>query len=132
MKRLQQEKYTTDNGEILAADIYTLAPYQHLGDGFYTWECGYCRTEHNSRTCGWPIAGQVEKCDKCKNVNLLVSTLTNELNALRASTWADDGRQQELESLRTIQRFNEHDLLDIRRKIIDEVQIAIDKIMKTI
>ena len=76
MKRLQQDKYHDNHADWLAEQIDTLAPCQHISDGFYTWECGSCHRETSSRTCGWPIAGIVEKCQFCEKVNLLVSTAT--------------------------------------------------------
>lgn len=87
-----QEFYKDDNGrEISAALVEFISPYQHLVDGFYRWECGGCKNEDGSRSCGWPIAGQVLRCSNCQALNLLVKTNTVELDKLV-------GRNNELET----------------------------------
>ena len=80
-KCLNQESYKDDNGkEIPASKVQCLAPYKHIVDGFYKWECGRCGKEHGSRSCGWPIAGQVLECDGCQTMNLLVKTNCEEID----------------------------------------------------
>lgn len=80
---LGQKFYKDDNGrDVDASLVQFLAPYLHVCDGFYNWECGRCGREDSSRACGWPIAGQVLKCSGCGAMNLLVKTNTVELDAL--------------------------------------------------
>lgn len=80
---LGQEFYKDDNGrDVAASTVEFLAPYLHVCDGFYKWECGRCRRSEDSRACGWPIAGQVLKCGGCGALNLLIKTNTVELDAL--------------------------------------------------
>lgn len=74
-KLLSQETYKNDNGhDIPASEAEVLAPYKHVFDGFYNWDCAVCGHEHSSRACGWPISGQILVCDKCHKKNLLVRT----------------------------------------------------------
>ena len=80
---LLQETYKNDNGNEISADkVEYLAPYKHVIDGFYEWECGACGKKHSSRSCGWPISGQVLQCESCRKMNLLVRTNTDELSAM--------------------------------------------------
>lgn len=80
-KTLGQRTYKDENGNEISADkVEFIAPYQHVADGFYNWECGQCGNTDNSRSCGWSISGQVLKCRKCGYYNLLVKTNTDELN----------------------------------------------------
>ena len=128
MKRLQQEKYHSNNKDWLPEQIQTLASYQHIADGFYTWECGHCAAEHSSRSCGWPIAGEVEPCGGCKFVNLLVSTATIELNELRKRKWAEDSVFKELEELRGIQKYNSDQVIALKRELWNTVEAAMYKV----
>lgn len=78
---LAQVEYKDSNGNHIPADkVQCIAPYKHIIDGFYEWECGQCHEKDNSRSCGWPIAGQVLSCPKCGYMNLLVKTNTEELD----------------------------------------------------
>ena len=131
MKRLQQDTYHNDHKDWLPIQIQTLAAYQHIGDGFYVWECGSCWYEHSSRTCGWPIAGQVESCEQCKSINLLVSTLTDEINELRSRKWAEESVMKELEELRGIQKYNADQLIALKRELWDAVESAMRKVRDT-
>ena len=80
-KFLNQPQYKDHNGNPISADlVQCIAPYKHVIDGFYNWECGQCKHEHASRSCGWAIAGQVLTCEKCGYFNLLVKTNTVELD----------------------------------------------------
>ena len=124
MKKLQQESY---DGK-LAACIEVLAPYQHISDGFYTWECGACGNEHNSRTCGWSIAGQVEVCQECGKVNLLVSTCIEEFEGLRKRKWAEESVLKELEELRGIRKYNTDQLIELKRKLWSTVEVAMNQV----
>ncbi len=89
---LAQGDYVNSNGNPVAAStVQALAPYRYIADGFYEWECGACKAKHTSRSCGWPIAGQVLICedrgmdhptagDGCGAHNLLVKTNVKELD----------------------------------------------------
>jgi hypothetical protein len=78
---LNQPTYKDDNGNVIdASKVEYIAPYTYVVDGFYHWECGQCGDKHSSRSCGWPISGQVLKCQKCGHMNLLVKTNIDELN----------------------------------------------------
>lgn len=80
---LDQEAYKDDNGrDVAASEVDFIAPYKHICDGFYNWECGRCRREHSSRSCGWSIAGQVLKCEGCGAQSLLVKTNTIQIDEL--------------------------------------------------
>ena len=128
MRQLQQKKYHSHRLDWLPEQIQTLAPYQHTGDGFYTWECGHCSSGYSSRTCGWPIAGLVEPCENCKAVNLLVSTATDELDELRKRKWAEESVLKELEELRGIKKYNEDQLIALKRELWSTVEVAIHKV----
>lgn len=91
---LGQTGYVNDNGVATDPDeVEFLAPYKHVVDGFYTWECGNCSQSHGSRSCGWPISGQVIACESCKKKNLLVRTNTNEISEALALAF----RREEVE-----------------------------------
>ena len=95
MKNLFQERYKDDNGHpIDASKVEVLASCTHIADGFYKWSCGKCNAEHDSRACGWPIAGQVLECKECKTMNLLVRTdcewVTDKLRLAPMSDWTKD------------------------------------------
>ena len=77
--------YVVDNVD--AAVIEYLAPYRHLSDGFYRWECGQCKSEHGDRACGWPISGQVMRCNKCGQMNLLVRTNCAAIDEALGGMW---------------------------------------------
>ena len=79
---LAQKEYVDDQGHPVLATTVEIAPYTHIADGFYKWECGSgsCRALHASRSCGWPVAGQVLRCEKCGTLNLLVKTNVKELD----------------------------------------------------
>jgi len=88
MNNLSQETYVDGGGKSVTADIVeVLTPYKQLIDGFYQWECAKCGKEHDSRSCGWYIMGQVLNCKGCGTNNLLVptniQTLLEGLHALK-------------------------------------------------
>ena len=68
-----QDEYVDDNGQKVKADvIQNITTYYYIVDGFYEWYCGHCHEVYNTRSCGWPIAGQVLTCQKCGQNNLLL------------------------------------------------------------
>lgn len=104
---LGQLNYKDDNGNpISSREIDYIAPYRHIVDGFYEWECGNCKARQSSRSCGWPIAGQVLKCTEssnmggspngCGKMNLLVKTNTEELDECFSNKLKLERREQEI------------------------------------
>jgi len=78
---LNQTTYLDDQGHsIEAAKVDFIAPYQYGFDGFYKWQCGSCKFERATRSCGWSIAGQVLECESCHKRNLLVKTNCTEID----------------------------------------------------
>jgi len=77
---LNQTTFKDHQGNDIGPEsIEFIAPYKHIVDGFYEWECGNCGIKHSDRACGWSISGQVLKC-RCGKMNLLVKTNIDELN----------------------------------------------------
>jgi hypothetical protein len=104
-KCLNQESYKDSSGkDIPSSKIQCLAPYKHMVDGFYNWECGLCGREHGSRSCGWPIAGQVLECDGCKAMNLLVKTNCEEIDKAFGLFIKMEERDKELTRLVNIEQ----------------------------
>ena len=94
---LGQKEYKDDNGNSISAEkIEFIAPYKHIVDGFYEWECGQCGNKHGCRSCGWPIAGQVLRCEKCGFMNLLVKTNTAELDKWFGKNIELEKREQDI------------------------------------
>jgi hypothetical protein len=126
MKNLQQAKYKDDNGrEVDASVVQVLAPYTHIADGFYNWSCGSCGNDHASRSCGWPIMGQVLGCDSCHKLNLLVPTDCDDIMGMRKLQWNSQERDEECKRLQGIEKYNEDKLLEIKRSILATIQQAI-------
>jgi len=106
-KFLTQENYKDSSGkDIPASKVQCLAPYKHIVDGFYTWQCAHCGKEQGSRSCGWPIAGQVLECGECQTMNLLVKTNCEELDKAFGLFINMERREKELERLANV----EHEL----------------------
>lgn len=128
-----QEKYKDDNGhEITAEKVQVLAPYQHIADGFYRWQCGSCDKEHGSRACGWPISGQVLKCDGCRKMNLLVRTNCEEIDKAFGSYLANEERTKELERLRGIEKYNAEQVAKIWNEVRDTIAANANALLKGI
>ena len=126
MNNLLQEKYKDDNGhDFEASDVQCLAPYKHLSDGFYRWTCGSCFHEHSSRSCGWPISGQVLRCDSCQRMNLLVRTNCIEIDEAMSGKFRAPDRDAELERLRDIEKFNEVALSRIRGELLRRIELSV-------
>jgi hypothetical protein len=126
MKNLQQEKYKDDNGrDIEASKVEVLAPYKYHVDGFYQWTCPTCGFDHNSRSCGWPISGQVLACDQCHVKTLLVRTNCIEIDEVLQGKWRSEERDKENERLKGIEKYNADELQKIRFKILGIVEQAI-------
>lgn len=126
MINLQQEKYKTDNGqEIDASVVEVLGSYQHIADGFYNWTCGRCSTQRTDRSCGWPISGQVIRCEKCTAMNLLVRTNCAEIDEALSGKWRAPERDAELERLRGIVEINESKVRDVKQRLSPEVRTVI-------
>ena len=129
MKNLQQELYKNDNGhDIEAARIQVLTPYKYHVDGFYQWACGSCEFEHHSRSCGWPISGQVLECESCHKMNLLVRTNCVEIDETLQGKWKSEERDKENDRLKGIKKFNEEQMKTYRRKVLDAVQHTIQSL----
>jgi hypothetical protein len=78
--KLSQEEYVDNNGrKVPASKADQVATYYYVMDGFYTWYCP-CGEEHSTRSCGWPIAGQVLRCPKCGKHSLLLRSDTDFVN----------------------------------------------------
>lgn len=104
---LNQESYKDESGkDISASQVQCLTPYKHIVDGFYKWQCAHCGKEQGSRSCGWPIAGQVLECNGCKTMNLLVKTNCSELDKAFGMLIRMEEREKELTRLANI----EHEL----------------------
>lgn len=126
MNNLQQVKYKDENGtEIDASRVEVLGPYLHIADGFYNWTCGACGSGYSSRSCGWPIQGQVLICESCKKMNLLVRTDCDALTELARRKFEAEERDRELKRLKEIEKFNDDKLLQIKREILSLVEKAI-------
>lgn len=126
MKNLSQEKYKDENGhEVDAATVQALAPYTHIVDGFYNWSCGSCGTDHSSRSCGWPIMGQVLECHSCAKMNLLVPTECDAIVNMRKLQWNSKERDEECLRLQGIEKYNEDKLLEIKRNLLAVIQQAV-------
>lgn len=124
MKNLQQEKYEDDNGhEIGASEVQMLASYVHHADGFYDWTCGSCGAEHADRW--WDIFGRVIACPDCKKMNLLVRTNCAEITELARRKFESEERDLELKRLQGIEKYNDDQLLKIKREIMGLVEDAI-------
>lgn len=131
--KLLQEAYKDHNGGDIAADrVQVLAPYQHVVDGFYHWQCGSCGHGHGSRACGWPISGQVLKCDECKKMNLLVRTNCVEIDKAFGSYLGNEERKKELERLQGIEKFNDEQIANIRRELLTKVAANAGKLVEGI
>jgi hypothetical protein len=123
---LQQAQYKDDNGrDIDASNIEYLAPYRHIADGFYRWECGQCKYEHSERSCGWPISGQVMRCQKCGQMSLLVRTNCAAVDEALSGMWRSAEQADENARLKDIQRYNTEQVADIRRRVLWAVQQAV-------
>ncbi len=126
VNNLLQKKYKDDNGhEFDAADVQCLAPYTHIADGFYNWTCGICHHDHSSRSCGWPISGQVLHCDGCKRMNLLVRTNCVEIDEAMSGKFRAPERDRELERLQGIEQFNEKQLSRIRAELLRRIEMSL-------
>lgn len=123
---LGQAQYKSDNGhDIDAATVEYLAPYAHVADGFYSWECGQCKHKHSSRSCGWPISGQVLRCDKCGQMSLLVRTNCAALDEALTGLWRSKEMEDENERLKGIERFNAEQVVAMKRDVMRAVQQAV-------
>lgn len=127
-KYLQQTSYKDGNGHgINSSAVQVLAAYRHICDGFYDWACGSCVFEHHSRTCGWPIAGQVLKCESCGKMNLLVRTNCIEIDALMRRNMEVEYDKKELERLKDIEKYNEAQVNQIKSQLWNVVQSALSQ-----
>jgi hypothetical protein len=126
MKNLQQEKYKNDNGyEIVASEAQFLAPYKYHVDGFYEWRCPACNHDHHTRSCGWPISGQVLACDECKLKSLLVRTNCVEIDEALQGKWRSAEMEAENQRLKDVVKFNEDELRKIRAEVLNIVERAL-------
>jgi hypothetical protein len=138
MTNLGQEKYKDANGrDIAASQVDVLAAYQHVADGFYRWTCGRCHAEHADRACGWPISGQVIRCEQhtpafgdrnetgCGAMNLLVRTNCGEIDVALAGMWRVPDRDKELERLKGVIELNEKAVLEVKRQLTALVNNAL-------
>lgn len=126
MKNLYQEKYKDDNGrDIDTSRVEFLVPYRYHVDGFYEWACPKCGNDHHSRSCGWPISGQVLACDACKAMSLLVRTNCVEIDEALHGKWQSVERDKENERLKDIQKFNDEQLKQVRWQVLNVVEQAL-------
>lgn len=132
-KHLLQDSYKSDHGaDVQAATVEVLAPYKHVFDGFYRWECGACQHEHASRACGWPISGQAIKCDGCGKINLLVRTNCEEIDKAFGAYLGNAEREKELARLRDIEKYNDEKLASIRAEFLRRFTSSASKILDEI
>lgn len=123
---LGQSLYKDENGQDIAADrVRALAPYRHIADGFYNWQCGHCCQTHNGRA-GWAISGQVLRCESCDSMNLLVRTNCIEIDTALAGKWRSVEMEQENERLKNIRQYNEQQLVILKREILAQVARAVN------
>lgn len=126
MNNLAQTTYKNDNGNpVDAGTVEVLAAYKHIADGFYNWDCSKCGHGHSSRSCGWPIAGQVLACDKCKSMNLLVRTNCEETDKALRLLFQNEEREKELARLRGIEQLNKSELAGIQGTVYSFVHGAL-------
>ncbi len=77
--RFAQKEYTDSKGEkIDASEIDGVTTYYRVADGFYEWYCFNCGEVIKARGYGRPIEGQVLKCPDCKQMNLLLTSSTDD------------------------------------------------------
>lgn len=125
---LLQAQYKNANGnDIDAAVVEYLAPYRHLSDGFYRWQCGQCKHEHGDRA-GWAISGQVLCCEKCGQMNLLVRTNCAAIDEALSGMWRSAEQADENVRLKDIRRFNSEQIAAIKREVLSAVRQAIDAV----
>lgn len=85
---LQQETYEDDNGHKVAAkDIYSVAAFVYIADGFFRWTCPnvHCQDRINSGRA-FKVNGTVHSCDSCKNRALLLRTDCDEVASVVSRT----------------------------------------------
>ncbi len=123
--KLAQAKYKDHNGhDIEASAVSVITSYKHIVDGFYSWDCGYqeCGFPHSSRSCGWPIAGQVLQCEKCKRMNLLLRSDCEVIGEAVEKLFESESLRREIASLRDIRKYNDDQLYKIRCELIGTLQ----------
>jgi len=114
---LSQKIYKNDDGnEIASSEVDVVTTYEHIADGFYKWFCAECGNEAASRTCGWPIMGQVLKCKKCNKNNLLLYSGTDRV--MQAVKYSDemDTNKTLIESLEERAKIAEKVANELRAK----------------
>jgi hypothetical protein len=104
-----------------------LAPYRHISDGFYEWECGQCKDLHGDRG-GWALSGQVLRCEKCGHMNLLVRTNCIAIDEAISGMWQSAEQADENKRLKDIQRFNIEHVVAIKRDVLSAVRSALDAV----
>lgn len=126
---LLQAQYKDENGcDVDAAVVEYLAPYRHRVDGFYQWQCGQCKEEHRIRSCGWPISGQVLRCQKCGQMNLLVRTNCAAVDEALSGMWRSAEQADENARLKAILQFNCEQVVAIKRDVLSAVRQAVDAV----
>lgn len=123
---LEQKFYKDEDGrEIEASQVTSVGIIKYGIDGFYTWQCMKCMDNdkiHGSRSCGWPIAGQVRECSDCGSKCLLLRTDTDYITELCQQKWKAVERDKELERLQGIETINNKMIREINMKFHSAIQ----------
>jgi len=122
-----QKEYVDHNGNKMSVEkVENISTYKHIMDGFYTWVCSNCRNKHDTRSSGWPISGQILKCEECKKLNLLLRSDTDEVN--KAIEWYFSSLRDSYEDITKRIKETEDENRNLKNTVRGKINMLLDPI----